>query len=437
MMIPAFLTEFVLGDVGELPSGDVGFRFAGGQTVDVDRVAAVAKALGINDDPVAGDAAMGSVWQVGPTDGSAPSLTVGADPQLSWWYSSAWQDVRITECLEVAVEPNDVPVEEPVEDAEASNAEAPSEPLEDSMRVDCAEPEPPTGVPSASEAESRAHDLLTAMGVNPDDFTLTTYADDWFAGVQADRPLPGFTAPEGFLSPVSFGFGFGAEGALQYANGAFAEPERVGPYPLVDLETAFARLTEPGSLWGGGFGGPAVDLAATDGMVVESGGDEALPVDGEMETRTVTLVDVVADLWWAWDDDGTMWLLPSYRFIGDDGGWYTVPAVTDEYLVVVPGVVAPGDTDGETAVGTDPDEGAPPVTDDPGGIAPGSEIPTELLEAVGSSLADFETLANDLGMSVRISTLDGEPQALTMDFNPQRVNVSVADDVVVGIDSLG
>ena len=54
-----------------------------------------------------------------------------------------------------------------------------------------------------------------------------------------------------------------------------------------------------------------------------------------VEPVVVTLVDVEADLWSVMDADGTVWLLPGYRFIGDDGGWYTVPAVTDEYLIVV------------------------------------------------------------------------------------------------------
>ena len=59
---------------------------------------------------------------------------------------------------------------------------------------------------------------------------------------------------------------------------------------------------------------------------------------------TVTLVDVQADVWWVWDVDNNAWLLPAYRFIGDDGGWYVVPAVTDEFLVQVPVDTLPVDT---------------------------------------------------------------------------------------------
>jgi hypothetical protein len=64
-------------------------------------------------------------------------------------------------------------------------------------------------------------------------------------------------------------------------------------------------------------------------------------------------------------------------------------------------------------------------------------VAPELLEAIGSSLADFEVLAGELGHTVRTSTIDGAPQIVTMDFNPQRINVSVADGLVVGIDSMG
>ncbi len=65
-------------------------------------------------------------------------------------------------------------------------------------------------------------------------------------------------------------------------------------------------------------------------------GDE-IPVDEipAPEPVTVTLVDVQPDVWWAWDADGSVWLLPAYRLIDTDGGWHVVPAVTDEFMIQV------------------------------------------------------------------------------------------------------
>jgi hypothetical protein len=76
--------------------------------------------------------------------------------------------------------------------------------------------------------------------------------------------------------------------------------------------------------------------------VIEPGVIEPMPVDSvPLEEVTVTLVDVEADIWWTMDVDGSVFLLPAYRFIGDDGGWYTVPAVTDEFLVQVEPDIVP------------------------------------------------------------------------------------------------
>ena len=50
---------------------------------------------------------------------------------------------------------------------------------------------PPVGVPTADEAEARTRDLMTAVGLDPADFKLETYADQWYASVTATEQLDG------------------------------------------------------------------------------------------------------------------------------------------------------------------------------------------------------------------------------------------------------
>ena len=57
------------------------------------------------------------------------------------------------------------------------------------------------------------------------------------------------------------------------------------------------------------------------------------PGPGVAEPEVATLVDVRPDFWWAWDPDGSVWLLPAYTFIDTQDRPHTVPAITDEYLV--------------------------------------------------------------------------------------------------------
>ena len=227
----------------------------------------------------------------------------------------------------------------------------------------CEEPTPPEGVPTAAEAEQRARDLVAATGADPAAYQFETYADEWYAGVSAVRRV------EGMFDAGRFDFGFGAEGVMQYASGQLAEPQRVGPYPLIGLDAAIARLNDQASMWGGGYA--SGEVAVMDGAVgiaesavadsagegtdaqppeTTAAGDETvatvpydqMPVDElpQPEAVTITLVNVEADVWWAWDADGSVWLLPAYRFIDTDGGWHVVPAVTDEFMIQVePSVV--------------------------------------------------------------------------------------------------
>ena len=75
-----------------------------------------------------------------------------------------------------------------------------------------------------------------------------------------------------------------------------------------------------------------------------------------------TLVDVKADLWWVWDVDGSVWLLPAYTFTDTNGNVFTVPAVTDEFMIVVDPTVEP-QPEPVPAEPIDPVVVDPPTTD--------------------------------------------------------------------------
>ena len=96
--------ELVLGDVGELPAATTGYVFPAGATASAETVKSLAAALGVDGDPVAGSPENGMAWQVGPTDGTAPTLTVSA--LLMSWYSAAWeQPVEAPACMPVTTIP--------------------------------------------------------------------------------------------------------------------------------------------------------------------------------------------------------------------------------------------------------------------------------------------------------------------------------------------
>ena len=163
--VPGFTFEAGPG-LPALPTNAVGYQYVPGGTVDAETVQALAEALDVDGEPVQGGGADvdGTLWRVGPDDGSASSITVSDDAQLSWYYSSAWAEGEgraVSSCATSV-------------DSEGN--------VTDEV---CEEPEPPTGVPDAAAAEASATELLTALGEDASAYTYETYADEWFASVNA------------------------------------------------------------------------------------------------------------------------------------------------------------------------------------------------------------------------------------------------------------
>jgi hypothetical protein len=89
---------------------------------------------------------------------------------------------------------------------------------------------------------------------------------------------------------------------------------------------------------------------------------------------------------------------------------------------------APGVT--EPAPSTEPAEPVP--------VKPGADPTVDnAVVLVGLSLAEAEAKAAELGWLVRATTVDGEPQTVTMDLRFNRVNVATANGTVTAIESIG
>jgi len=429
--MPAFAGyTFELGpDFPSLPTGSTGYQYPANPALEPEVVAQLAQAFGVEGEPVPGGGPTvdGVRWRVGPDDGSAPFLIVSDDAQLNFNYSPAWDQSGTS-----------VGCAEPVSSEGTVGESA------------CPEPVPPVNVPTVDEAEQLVTDLLGELGQDPSAFEFDTYADEYSANVTAWSEL------DGVRSPVAWGFGYSENGVLQWMNGVLATPVAAGPYPLIGIDEALVRLDEQTNQFRGGV--YMDDLATTGGALVREGQEApvgaptepaplppasplppetipasvdpavSIPVDTiPVEPMVATLVDVKADLWWAFDDDGSVWLLPAYSFTTSDDGIFTVPAVTDEFLVIVESPV---------------DEPLPmPVpVEDP--VDPSTEPPVSVVEAdtsgvEGLGVPESTAVLESRGLTLRVAREDGVDLAVTADFSSSRVNVAVDAGLVTGVVSIG
>lgn len=229
----------------------------------------------------------------------------------------------------------------------------------DKPAPDCM-PTPPEGVPSADAAKASARTLFADLGYDLDSLQFEAQADQWGAYVTAWPLL------DGMRTPFAYSVSFGAKGAITYANGYLLRPERGDEYPLVDLDTALARLNDPTGAWFSFGMGPMVRMAASSsvstgsavaidasGSASGSGTIEPAPVEpmpapadsgpgatAPIETvpvetfppLEVTLTEVSLGLVQIWAADGTIWLLPAFIFGDGQGTQIPILAIDGDFL---------------------------------------------------------------------------------------------------------
>ncbi len=438
------------GTTPDLTSPAASWYFAPGVAPTADQAEQLAAAFGVSGEPVAVAADMGGGWTVGPNDGSAPSITIAGDAMQSWWYSPAWQTDASTS----------VGCAYPSEGGVAIDATGDTDATDGTVVIDpvpvCEEPQPPAGVPSKADAEAKAREMLSTLGGDPASYELDTYADEWGASTTS------FLMLDGVRTNLSFNIGYGEQGAVTWAGGFLAAPQRGADYPRIGVEAAIQRLNDQANSWMTGYGpvmrdaGLAVEaapdaVAGSSGSAVAGGSNPLteiteivtepstgpavvvgevpigeVPID--VEPIVMTLTTVTGSLEQVWAADGTVWLLPGYSFGGAEGLLANVLAVEDQYLqqaepqVLVDPVPLPEPMPVETAVA---------------GTAVVEPAPAAPFDVVGLSVDDATSAATEVAWEVRVAREDGVDLPVTADFRENRINVAIEAGVITEVLSIG
>lgn len=317
MMWTPTLFRFVLADGVDFPA-DSGPAWRLVPPTDLAAAAVpIAEALGLPR-PVT------SEWDANAlqSDG-ADGSSLWFSPSGDWYFSGAYDEALNWDCPEL-----------PFEDAAPGETGAPAEAGEAAAIGECVAPPPLDGVPDADRARSLAIRLLASLGHS--DIRITSvHVDDWSAWVSAELTDGGVPAGSGLMVGVGFG---GAE-RVTSAHGTLASVEPLGSYPTIDAAAALTRLEAEMSAWmdvgpiARPYPTPADERSSTGDDepddVTDAATDDEAPVPVEV---TVTIVSIELMSMVTWSSDGMVLLVPHYRLVDQDGGWWFVVAVADRYV---------------------------------------------------------------------------------------------------------
>ncbi len=242
------------------------------------------------------------------------------NPSGDWYFSGVYDEALNWDCPE--------PILEDVGPGETG------EPGEAAAIGECVPPPPLDGVPDADRARSLASRLLASLG-HSDIRISSVHVDDWSAWVSAELTDAGVPAGSGLMVGVGFG---GAE-RVTSAHGTLASVEPLGSYPTIDAAAALTRLEAEMSAWmdvgpmARPYPMPADERSSTGNDVTgdetDDVTDDETPVPVEV---AVTIVSIELMSMVTWSSDGMVLLVPHYRLVDQDGGWWFVVAVADRYV---------------------------------------------------------------------------------------------------------
>jgi hypothetical protein len=261
-------------------------------------------------------------WTVGPTDGTGPTVSLQPDG----WASLSYYD----------------PTRDPYACARAGDATAP-----DAAGGAPCSGEDPGPAPTGEQAAAELRRLLAELGIDATIEVESTVYDVTEGGTARQTSVTGYQLLEGQRTGVTWSATLLGDGAQAF-YGPLAPLTDLGAYDVVSENTAVQRLNDPRF---GGTGGviPFAESArvASDDPASAAVGD--VPVDGPSDTPTVPpALEPGADIPWPvtevtitgarlgsavqWLTDGQVVIVPAYELTDDDGGSWSVIAVTDDRL---------------------------------------------------------------------------------------------------------
>ena len=348
-------------------------------------------ALGVSGEVVKEDK---NNFSIGVDDKSGAGLRLFVDVSSAWWnYSSGSTGSGATSSAACPPDTECVDAGRPVVD-----------------------PTPPVNLPDEATAISRVTQLLKDAGLRVKPYAFSATKTEW------STEVIGTLMARDVSSNISLYVSFGSDAQIMYASGPLIELKNAGMYPLVAPKDAVKRLSQLQYGLVGPTARSAIDMSVSSPVT-----DGSAPAAIDVPITGVRLALMQTTL-----TNNSSILLPAYTFTNADGDVGTVLAIEDKYLSY---------GDSEVTDGGDPEP--EPVGPGSPAVDPGqAENPTNPVAAlddasakklIGLTEAEAQKVATELGWQVRVAMRDGEAFMLTMDYQTNRVNLTITKGSVTAV----